>query len=44
MYRQLRKEVGLLTENPLDSTELHDVYSEALAWMDSLQPTDKVIS
>lgn len=38
MYRQLRSEVGLDDVNPLDSMSLHDVYREAVAWMDSLAP------
>ncbi len=38
MYRQLRSEVGLDEDNPLDGMSLQEVYREATAWMDSLTP------
>jgi len=38
IYRRLRGEVGLQDENPLDSMAIEDVYEEAVAWMDSLEP------
>lgn len=37
-YQRLRGAVGLQDENPLDSMEIQDVYAEAVAWMDSLEP------
>ena len=36
MYRQLRNELGLLDDNPLDSVTLDDISDETLAWMDAL--------
>ncbi len=38
IYRQLRSEVGLQDENPLDSMEIQDVYAEAVEWIQSLEP------
>jgi hypothetical protein len=40
IYRQLRSEVGVQEENPLESVEIQDVYAEAVAWMESLEPAN----
>ncbi|MGH1492003.1 MAG: hypothetical protein ACRBK7_21885, partial [Acidimicrobiales bacterium] len=37
IYRQLRGEVGLQDDSPLDSMDIQEVYAEAKAWMDSLE-------
>ena len=41
IYRQLRGEVGLQDENPLDSMEIQEVYAESVAWMNSLEPVTR---
>jgi hypothetical protein len=35
-YRQLRDEVGLLDENPLDDATIEEIYEEATDWLASL--------
>ena len=35
-YRQLRDEVGLLDENPLDDANIEEIYHEATDWLASL--------
>ena len=38
IYRELRNQVGLLNDNPLDHETLRSIYAQATEWLRSLHP------
>lgn len=41
MYRELRGEVGLDDENPLDALSIEEIYDESVAWMGTLSSSTR---